>query len=59
MTRIDDVITKVERGEPVDVRQTLALMALDLAASDHRFVVEAVERTKAADDGNRREPVAG
>ncbi len=50
MSRLAEVISKVERGEPVDLRRVGLLLALDTAAADEAFVKEMATLRDQADD---------
>jgi hypothetical protein len=50
MSRLDEVIAQVEKGEPVDCGHVLTLMALDVAKADERYAASAAERQDAADE---------
>lgn len=50
MSRLTMVISKVERGEPVDLKRVSLLLALDTAAADEAFVQEMSTLRNQADD---------
>ena len=50
MSRIQDVIESVEKGEPVDYGRVLALQALDVARLDELYAEESSARQDQADE---------
>ncbi len=50
MSRLTEVISKVERGEPVDLRRVGLLLALDTAAADEAFAQEMATIRDQADE---------
>lgn len=50
MSRLAEVISKVERGEPVDLRRVELLLALDTALAGEAFVQEMATIRDQADE---------
>ena len=49
-TRIESIIERVERDEPISVDKELALMALDLARLGEEFAEEFLNRDRSQDE---------
>lgn len=55
MTRLDSIIERIEKGEPIDWRQESQLVALDLVRVGEEFVRETLERHRESDERLQRE----
>jgi len=49
MTRMESMRDMIERGENVDFRRVLILLALDQVVADEQYVAEALKRQEDAD----------
>jgi hypothetical protein len=53
MSRITDIIRRVEQREPIDLDQELTLMMLDVAQQGEQFADEMIRLIESLDDAHR------
>jgi len=53
MSRITNIIRRVEQHEPVDLEQELALMTLDIAQQGEQFADEMIQLIESIDESHR------
>ena len=50
MSRLTELVAKIEKGEPVDLQRVSLLLALDAVVADERFVAEMATIRDQADE---------